>query len=221
MAETVPLLELGSIRVPENSLSWSEARISAAAGTGPSIRNLTRAGDGFGAMSGTSNTKSRNVELAPAGVSAVALPDRHRRGTAGHMRFQIRVAHRRQVVHRPQRHAAGDDVDVEAVVGDRRAFPRQVANRRVDADLDALNRAALDPIDHPFANLRNDQGRPHPLQRGCRHRRSRETERQARFGRIIDAAGSGDADLAVADVGLGQQHARACRCRSAGRWRCD
>ena len=80
-------------------------------------------------------------------------------------------------------------------------------NRRVDANLDALERPALDPLDHPFANLRNDQGWPHPLQRGCRHRRSRETERQARLLGIVDAAGSGDSNLAIADVGLGQQHA--------------
>ncbi len=70
-----------------------------------------------------------------------------------------------------------------------------------------MKRTAFDPLDHPFADLGNDQGRPYPLQRGCRHRRSRKTERQARLGRIIDTAGTGDADLAIADVGLGQQHA--------------
>ena len=30
---------------------------------------------------------------------------------------------------------------------------------------------------------------------------------QPRLARIVDAAGSGDADLAIADIGLGQQHA--------------
>ena len=70
-----------------------------------------------------------------------------------------------------------------------------------------MQRAALDPLDHPFADLGNDQDRPHPLQRGCRHRRSSETERQTRLRRIIDAAGAGDADLAIADIGLGHQHA--------------
>ena len=80
-------------------------------------------------------------------------------------------------------------------------------NRGIDANLDALQRAAFDPLDHPFAHLRHDQGRPHPLQGGCRHRRPRKAERQARLRRIVDAAGSGDADLAVADVGLGEQHA--------------
>src|ERR1700676_2783852 len=74
IAETLPLLELGSIRVPEKSLSRSEARISAAAGTGPSIRNLILAGDGLGAMSGTSKIKSEIVSLRPAGVSDTACP---------------------------------------------------------------------------------------------------------------------------------------------------
>ena len=73
-AETVPLLELGSTRVPENSLRRSEARISATAGTEPSIRNLIFAGDGFGAMSGTSKTKSEIVTLRPVGVSDAACP---------------------------------------------------------------------------------------------------------------------------------------------------
>ena len=48
--------------------------ISAAAGTGPSTRNLVRDGDGFGAMSGTSKTKSEIVTLRPAGVSAMPCP---------------------------------------------------------------------------------------------------------------------------------------------------
>ena len=158
-------------------------------------------------MSGTSKTKSLMLSLRPAGRIGGRLPDRHRRGAAGNVGFQIGVADRRQAIHRPQRDAAGDDIDGEAIVRDRRAFPRKVMNRRVDANLDALERAALDPIDDPFADLRNDQGWPHPLQRGCRHRRSRETERQARLLGIVNTAGSGDANLAVADVGLGQQHA--------------
>ena len=61
-----------------------------------------------------------------------------------------------------KRHAVGDDVDVEAVVGDRRAFSRQVVNRRVDADLDALDRAAFDPVDHPFANYPERSGSAKP-----------------------------------------------------------
>ena len=117
------------------------------------------------------------------------------------------LAHQRQFVHRVQCHANGDDVDRETVIRDRRAAARQVSNRRVDANLDTLKRAAFDPLDDPFANLRNDQGRPHPLERGGRHRCSGETERQARLCRIVDAAGSGDANLAIANVGLGEQHA--------------
>ena len=64
-----------------------------------------RAGAGFGAMSGTSKTKSEMLSLRPAGVSATRLPDRHGRGAAGHTRFQIGVAHRRHFVDRAQRHA--------------------------------------------------------------------------------------------------------------------
>ena len=67
----MPLLALGSIKVAETSLSRSDARISAAAGTGQSILNFTREGDGFGAMSGTSKVKSEMVILRPVGVSAI------------------------------------------------------------------------------------------------------------------------------------------------------
>ena len=151
--------------------------------------------------------KIRNVEFASRRGIGRRLPDRHRRGAAGHTRFQIRVAYQRQFVHRVQCHAIGDDVDRETIIRDRRAAARQVSNRRVDANLDTLKRAAFDPLDDPFADLRNDQRRPHPLQRGGRHRRSGETERQARLRRIVDTPGSGDADLAIADVGLGEQHA--------------
>ena len=74
VAATVPLLAFGSISVPERSLMRSEARISAAAGTGASTLNFTREGDGFGAMSGTSNEKSEMLILRPAGVSATPCP---------------------------------------------------------------------------------------------------------------------------------------------------
>ena len=60
--------------MPETSLRRSEARISAAAGTGPSTLNFTRDGDGFGAMSGTSKVKSEMLILRPAGVSATPCP---------------------------------------------------------------------------------------------------------------------------------------------------
>src|ERR1700676_5789348 len=73
-AATVPLLELGSSRLPVDSLRRAEGRISAIAGTGPSIRNLTRAGDGFGAISGTSKTTSEMLSLRPAGVSTADCP---------------------------------------------------------------------------------------------------------------------------------------------------
>ena len=193
--------------MPENSLRRSEARISATAGTGPSIRNLIFAGDGFGAMSGTSKTKSEMVSLRPGRRIGRRLPDGDGRGAAGHPGLQIGVAHQRHLVDRPQGHAGCDDVDGKTVIRDRRAPPRQISDRRVDADLDALQRAAFDPLDHPFADFGHDQDRPHPLQRRRRHRRSRETQRQARLAGIVDAAGSGDADLAIADIGLGQQHA--------------
>ena len=147
------------------------------------------------------------VDLAAGRRVGDALPDRHRRGAARDPRLQIGVAHRRHFVDRMHRDAGGDDVDGEAVIGDRRSLARQVAHRRIDADLDALERAALDPLDHPFAHFRHDQGRPHPLQRGGRHRRAGKAKLQARLARIIDAAGSGDADLAIADIGLRQQHA--------------
>ena len=104
-ALTVPLLELGSIRVPENSLRRSEARISAIAGTGPSIRNRIFAGDGFGAMSGTSKTKSVMFSLRPGRRIGRSLPDGDGRGAAGHPGLQIGVAYQRHFVHRPQGHA--------------------------------------------------------------------------------------------------------------------
>ncbi len=69
-AENVPLLVLGSTRVPERSLRRSEARISAAAATGPSTRILAREGAGFWCKSGTSNVKSEKLSLRPPGVSA-------------------------------------------------------------------------------------------------------------------------------------------------------
>jgi hypothetical protein len=84
---------------------------------------------------------------------------------------------------------------------------RAVTPEAIDADLDALKRSLLDPLDHPFAHFGHDQDRPHPFQRGCRHRRTRETKLETRLVRIIDAAGTGDADLAIADIGLGEQHA--------------
>ena len=74
VAATVPLLAFGSISVPERSLMRSEAKISAAAGTGQSTLNFTRDGDGFGAMSGTSKVKSEMLILRPAGVSAIPCP---------------------------------------------------------------------------------------------------------------------------------------------------
>src|SRR3984893_10316919 len=103
-------------------------------------------------------------------------------------------------------YATSDEVDRETVVGDRLAMPRKVLKGRVDANLDALERAAFDPLNDPFAQFRNDQGWPDSLERVRRHRRSRKTERQPRLRRIVQIAGAGDADLAVADVGLGEQH---------------
>src|SRR3954453_8068037 len=73
-ATNVPLLVLGSMTVDDRSLRRSLESISAAAGTGPSARNLVRDGDGLGAMSGTSKTKSEIVTLRPAGVSAIPCP---------------------------------------------------------------------------------------------------------------------------------------------------
>ena len=127
------------------------------------------------------------------------------------MRLQVGVMDGRQAIHRAHGHAIGQEIDRKPVVRNRRPLARKVFHQRVDADLDALKRTALDPLDHPFAHLRHDQDRPYPLQRGCRHRRSRKTERQPRFAGIVDAAGSGDADLAIADVRLGQQHALAVK----------
>ncbi len=74
LAVNVPLLVLGSTTVDDRSLRRSLASISAAAGTGPSTRNLVRDGDGLGAISGTSKTKSEIVTLRPAGVSAMPCP---------------------------------------------------------------------------------------------------------------------------------------------------
>ena len=149
----------------------------------------------------------REVELAASGRVGHRLSDCHRRGAAGDMRLQIGVVHSRQAIHRTHRDAACNDVDGKPVIGDGRSPARKILDRGVNADFDTLQRAALDALDHPFANFRDDHGRPYPLERGRRHRRAREPELQPRFTGIVDIAGPGDADLAVADVGLCQQHA--------------
>ena len=133
MAEKLPLLELGSIRVPARSLSRSEARISAAAGTGPSTRTRTLDGDGFGAMSGTSKREVGEVDLASRRRVGDALADRHERGAPGHLGLQIGIANRRHLVHGTDRHARCDDVDGKPLVGNRRTLARKVAHRRIDA----------------------------------------------------------------------------------------
>jgi len=140
------------------------------------------------------------VELAARLRVGDALPDGHGRGASGHMRLQIGIVHRRQAVHRVDRHAVGHEIDGQAVIRDRGPLRGRFFTSVLTADLDALKRTALDPLDHPCAHLRYDQDRPYPFQRGCRHRRSREAERQPRLARIVDAAGSGDADLAIADI---------------------
>ena len=135
-----------------------------------------------------------------------ALADIDGRGTTAHAGFQVSIAHHRHPIHRPHR-------DTEAAIFTARPSSgiggplRESSSRRIDADLDTLDRAALDPLDHPFAQLGNNQGRPHPFQRGSQHRRARKAELQPRLTGIVDVSGSGDPDLAVGDIGLGEQQA--------------
>ncbi|MHC2407473.1 hypothetical protein ACVJGC_000064 [Bradyrhizobium diazoefficiens] len=164
-------------------------------------------GRGFGCHVRHLEDEVGDRDLAAGGRVGNALPDAHGGGAPGHARLQIGIVHDRHAVHRADRDAARHDVDREAVVGNGRALPWKVPGRRIDADLDALERAALDPLDHPFAQFRNDERRPHPLERGSRHRRSRKAQREPRLAGIVDSAGAGDADLAIADIGLRQQEA--------------
>src|SRR6185437_7121008 len=110
-------------------------------------------------------------------------------------------------IHRQDRRAVGDDVDGKTVIRNRRSLSRKIVNRRIDPDLDALDRAALHPVYHPLADFGNDQGRPYQLELIDRHRRSRDTELQPRLAGIVDATATGDADITIADIGLGQHHA--------------
>ena len=102
-ALTVPLLELGSIRVPENSLRRSEARISAIAGTGQSIRK--RISPGSASADCALEDEVSDVQLAAGRRIGRGLPDGDGRRAASHPGLQIGVTHQRHLVHRPQGHA--------------------------------------------------------------------------------------------------------------------
>src|ERR1043165_4778387 len=124
LAATVPLLAFGSISMPERSLMRSEARISAAAGTGQSTLNFTFEGDGFGAMSGTSNVKSEMLILRPAGVSAIPCPIVTVAVRPVTRAFKSASRTAGDAVDRTRRDARRNDVDGETVVRNRRPLAR-------------------------------------------------------------------------------------------------
>ena len=203
----MPLLAFGSISVPESSLRRSEARISAAAGTGASILNFTREGDGFGAMSGTSKMKSEMLILRPAGVSAT--PCAIVTVAVRPVTRAFRSASWTDGISSTGRTVTPDATMLTARPSSGIGGPLRDRLRTGELTPTSMRWSVprLDPLDHPFAHLGHDQDRPDPLQRGGRHRRSRKAELQPRLARIVDAAGAGDADLAIADIGLGQQYA--------------
>ena len=73
-ADIVPRVDAGSSVMPTLSRNPSLASNAAAAGTAPSMRNLARAGAGFGWVSGTSNTPLAILSLRPGATSTVPRP---------------------------------------------------------------------------------------------------------------------------------------------------
>ncbi|MBA7481600.1 hypothetical protein ES707_17074 [subsurface metagenome] len=161
-------------------------------------------------------TEVREVDFASRRRVGDTLADRHQCGAPGDFRFQVSIANRRHLIHRTDRHAGGDDVDRKTVVGNRRSLARQIAHRRVESDIDALQLPFFDPLEHPFAQFRHHQDRPHALQRRGRHRRARKAKLQARLAGVVHHTGAGDADLAIGQIGLRQQHALAVDIEAKG-----
>ncbi len=80
-------------------------------------------------------------------------------------------------------------------------------HRCIDADFHALQRPLVDALDDPFPDFRHNHDGPDALERGYRHRRARQAEGQARFRcGIVHAAGTSDADVAIAEIHLRKQH---------------
>ena len=140
-------------------------------------------------------------ELAARRYVDVPAAEIDRRRAAGNAHVEVGVANRGQALDRPDLGAVADDLDQQAVVGNRRAARLDGRPRRVGRDVEPVHRAALDMIVDPGAHLRRGADRPKPLQGRHRHARAGDAERQPRIvARKIKTAVERDPKLGVAQL---------------------
>jgi len=217
------LLELGSIRVPATSLrrSRQESRRPPAPG-----RRLSKFHPGWrrlGRHVRHLEDKIADVSLRPAGVSAEACRSSPVAVRPVTWAFKIGVADGGKPSTGRKVTPLATILTHGAVVRDRRAFSARgcepASSRQSPMRWSDPRSTRLDP---PIREPPDDQGWPHPLQRGMPTSAFPRTERQARrllgigrrcrFRRLY---------LAIADVGLASTTRVLFGVRSAGQWRCD
>ena len=138
-------------------------------------------------------------ELAAGRYLHIAAADIDHRRAAGNAEADVGIANRRQACDRPDFRTVADDLDQQAVVGNRRPARFQRRPRCVGRDVQALDHAALHMCFDPGADLRCSADRPKPLHRRDRHARTRDAKHQARIvGRKVEAAGERDTEIGIA-----------------------
>ena len=140
-------------------------------------------------------------ELATGRYLHVAAADIDGRRAAGNLHVDVGIADCRQALDRPDLGAVADDLDRQTVIGNRRAARFERGPRRVGRNVQPLDRASLNVIEHPGAHLRRHGDRPNPLHGRDRHARARNSKRQAGiFARKIKAAAERKAEIGVAQL---------------------
>ena len=202
LRDNVPLVVAGSNGAPEASRSRSSGSSSAAARPGPRPeahprRRFVRC------VSGTSNRPLVIVSLRPDGRSTVPLAERPSRcGRDAHV--EIGIAQRRQAIDRTDAVAAGDELDRQPVVRQRRPA-------RLEASTAAHWSRSATRSTVPPTRRSTTQARSRGVTSAGHSRLNADTvirvpaiaERKARIGAgKIDRAGDRDAARHAAEVGL-------------------